>query len=133
VDPVELLERARQAGLTVRAEGGTLVVEGPKRAAAIAEELLEHKAELLALLVEPERWDEALADAWPAITLERIGKLHDELAPDCNIDTIEWDQAEAVVNAAYAMRNRQALRNALDDYEVFARQAFEAWAHRKAA
>jgi len=35
MDPVALLDLARQAGLTVRAEGGTLVVQGPKRAAAI--------------------------------------------------------------------------------------------------
>jgi hypothetical protein len=50
VDALTLLDRARQAGLTVRTEGDKLVVQGPKGAAAIAEELLDHKVQVLAAL-----------------------------------------------------------------------------------
>ena len=48
-----LLERAWQAGLRACAEGDKLVVRGPKHAAELAEQLLEHKTEVLALLQQP--------------------------------------------------------------------------------
>jgi hypothetical protein len=132
--PAEVLAATQEAGAVLTAHGGQLVVEAD---APLPDELVAairgHKAELLVLLDEPTTWNEAVADAWVAITLERIGRLHDELAPDCDIATPEWDRAEAVVSAAYLLKNRQALRNALDAYEVFAHAAFEAWAKREVA
>ncbi len=81
----------------------------------------------------PTGWDEPLADAWIAISLERIGKLHDELAPDITLDDPGWDRLEAIVSAAHYAKSRQALRDALDDYEAFARSAFQAWQGRRVA
>lgn len=45
-----LLVEARRAGLEVRAEGDRLVVRGPRRLEPLARRLLEHKAEVLAVL-----------------------------------------------------------------------------------
>lgn len=47
---LSLLARARSAGLTVTVREGKLQVRGPKRLAALAMELAEHKAEVLAAL-----------------------------------------------------------------------------------
>jgi hypothetical protein len=54
MDGLTLLDRAREAGLTLGLEGDLLVIEGPRRAEAIARELLAHKAEIVALLSPPE-------------------------------------------------------------------------------
>ena len=72
-------------------------------------------------------WSEALADAWIAVTLERVGRLNDELAPDCPLDGDGWERHEAAVAAAYALKNRRALEDALFVYEEFAHTAFDAW------
>lgn len=50
MDGMTLLAQARAAGLEVRVDGNRLVVRGPRRHAALAQELLTHKAEVLALL-----------------------------------------------------------------------------------
>ena len=47
---VNLLAEARSAGLVVKADGDRLVIEGPKRAAAVAQKLIQHKAEVMAAL-----------------------------------------------------------------------------------
>ncbi len=52
---VSLLQEAQAAGLTVRVDGERLVVRGPKSAGAIAERLLDHKAEVLKVLSA--EWD----------------------------------------------------------------------------
>ena len=52
---VSLLQEAEAAGLTVRVDGDRLVVRGPKSAGAIAESLLDHKAEVLKVLST--EWD----------------------------------------------------------------------------
>ncbi len=59
---VSLLQEAEAAGLSVRVEGDRLVVRGPKSAGAIAERLLDHKAEII----------EALAAEWDAEMLTLI-------------------------------------------------------------
>jgi len=50
VDGVTLLRRARDAGLTVGAEGDKLVIRGPRRAEPVARLLLDHKPAVLAAL-----------------------------------------------------------------------------------
>jgi hypothetical protein len=50
VDGLTLLERAREAGLAVRMDGESLVIGGPRRAAAIAQQLLAHKREVMAAM-----------------------------------------------------------------------------------
>ena len=50
MDVVTLLDQAKSAGLSVKAHGDQLVVRGPKRAAAIVQELGRHKAAVLAIL-----------------------------------------------------------------------------------
>ncbi len=52
---VSLLQEAEAAGLSVHVEGDRLVVRGPKSASAIAECLLDHKAEVLKALSA--EWD----------------------------------------------------------------------------
>jgi hypothetical protein len=47
VGMLKLLAQAQAAGLTVEAADGKLIIIGPKRAAAIARELGEHKAAVL--------------------------------------------------------------------------------------
>jgi hypothetical protein len=55
MDGMTLLEEARSAGLTVRAEDGRLVVRGPKRAGDLAQRLLANKDQILAALDRPDR------------------------------------------------------------------------------
>jgi hypothetical protein len=47
---VTVLTEARAAGLEIRAEPGRLVVRGPRTLETVAQRLLKHKAEVLALL-----------------------------------------------------------------------------------
>jgi hypothetical protein len=60
--PAELLAEAAVAGLSVSAEGGRLVVRGPKGAERLARLLLEHKEELLHLVPQAPAWDQSEAD-----------------------------------------------------------------------
>jgi len=64
VEVLTLVDRARAAGLDVRADDGLLVVTGPRSAEALAAELGRHKAAVLAALngVEAENW----VNAWAA-------------------------------------------------------------------
>jgi hypothetical protein len=50
MDGLILLNRAREAGLAVAAEGDKLVIRGPRRAESVARLLIEHKPEVLAAL-----------------------------------------------------------------------------------
>ncbi len=50
MDRLSLLDRARLAGLKVRAEGDRLVVRGRRSQERLARELLAHKAEVVAEL-----------------------------------------------------------------------------------
>jgi hypothetical protein len=50
MDGVALLAEAHTAGFQVHAEGERLIVRGPKRLAALAQHLLNHKAAILELL-----------------------------------------------------------------------------------
>ncbi len=55
MEAVSLLREAEDAGLVVRVDGDRLVVRGPKSAGAIAERLLDHKAEVIEALSA--EWD----------------------------------------------------------------------------
>ena len=50
MDGLSLLIKARSAGLTIEAQGDRLVIRGPKTAGAIAKELIENKAVVMAAL-----------------------------------------------------------------------------------
>jgi hypothetical protein len=50
MDGVALLTEAYAAGFQVRAEDERLIVRGPKRLAALAQQLLSHKEEILKVL-----------------------------------------------------------------------------------
>ena len=57
--PIRVLydeREARKLGLVVEADGTKLVIRGPKSAEAVASQLLEHKASVLAALPLPEKW-----------------------------------------------------------------------------
>lgn len=80
MDGMSLLREARAAGLLVMVHGDQLVVRGPRRAEAVAQRLLDHKAEIVAALVNdlpPDwhfKWDER------ASIMEYDGKLPRERA-----------------------------------------------------
>ena len=50
MDGLILLNRAREAGLAVEADGNKLLIRGPRRAEPVARLLIEHKPEVLAAL-----------------------------------------------------------------------------------
>jgi hypothetical protein len=52
MDGLKLLAKARAAGLTVEAQGDRLVIKGPKRANAVANELIENKTKVMAALAK---------------------------------------------------------------------------------
>ena len=53
MDGLGLLAKAQAAGVTVEVAGENLVLRGPKRAEAIARELIQQKAAVLAVLAVP--------------------------------------------------------------------------------
>ncbi|MBI4235862.1 MAG: hypothetical protein HY688_00705, partial [Chloroflexi bacterium] len=65
MDAVIILRQAEAAGLTVLADGGQLVVRGPKSAAPVVEQLGLHKTELLAYLR-----DRHIEETWPWVLRE---------------------------------------------------------------
>lgn len=50
INSLKLFEQAKAAGLIVRLDGEKLVIKGPKSRAHLAKELIENKAEILALV-----------------------------------------------------------------------------------
>jgi hypothetical protein len=112
--------------------GGTLEVRGDRLAlkadAPLPQDLVAavklHRQSLLKMLT---RWNPKLADAWIEISVERVSRWHDQLAPDYSSDGTDWDKAEALVDAAYVAKSRQGLRDALDAYELLARRCFISW------
>jgi hypothetical protein len=66
MDSVGLLERAHALGLRVWVEGEQLRVRGHKAHTAVVQELLAHKAEVIALLTPPSTCEPAAAAAPPA-------------------------------------------------------------------
>ncbi len=61
MDGVTLLRKARDAGLTVTAEGGRLRIRGPRCAERLARRPIENKASVLPLL----RWGPLVPTGWP--------------------------------------------------------------------
>jgi hypothetical protein len=55
MDGLSLLRQAEEAGLAVALDGGRLVIRGPKRAEPVARLLIEHKPDVLAVLVRADR------------------------------------------------------------------------------
>ena len=54
---VELLDEARRAGLTVKADGGKLVIRGAHGAEAIAKRLMNSKQAVMAALLVDGEWN----------------------------------------------------------------------------
>ncbi len=79
MDGLTLLEEARAAGLTVRADGERLRIRGPRRAEPMAQRLIAHKAAVLAALIAP--------PADPEIRVEDL---------DMNW-RVEWEERAAVM------------------------------------
>jgi hypothetical protein len=73
----DLLREARSAGLRVQAQGGKLVVRGPKTAGALAKALLDRKPEVLATLGQAPAvpaWDQAAAERLLAELRAEVGR-----------------------------------------------------------
>ena len=123
--PAETIEAVCKAGGTLEVRGNRLAL---KADAPLSEDLVAavrlHRERLLKMLM---RWNPVLANAWIEITLVRVARWHDELAPDFSIDVADWDKVEALVDAAFIAKSRQGLRDALDAYEQHARQCFISW------
>jgi hypothetical protein len=90
MDALALIARAADAGLSVDAQDGALVVRGPARLDALAHELLDHKVEVLAHLTGES------AGIWPCPAarehyLERLA-----IADDLGLDTGPGSMAQAI-------------------------------------
>lgn len=67
MDGLALLQKAHEAGLTVKAEGDRLIIRGPRRAEPVARLLIGHKGELLAALRPPSKPSPSVASSeWDA-------------------------------------------------------------------
>ena len=128
MDGMTLISEARAAGLSIRAEGDTLVVKGPQHAETVARNLLTSKPTVLAALRA--MWNPEVADSMIDATLARISKLHDEIAPGCSVDQPGWDEVEALVSAAYALQSLVSLQEALASYEQHGTRCFVEWQAR---
>jgi len=69
MDVLALLRQAQEAGLRVEPAGDKLLVRGPKKAAPVVKLLAEHKAEILAALINTAQDAELLA---PSPKFERV-------------------------------------------------------------
>jgi hypothetical protein len=127
VTPTETLVAVCRAGGTLEVRGDRLALRAD---APLPQDLVAavrlHRQSLLKMLT---RWNSKLADAWIEISVERVSKLQDELAPDYSADDADWDKAEALVDAAYLAKSRQGLRDALDAYEQQAQRSFITWSN----
>lgn len=125
--PSETIEAVCRAGGTLEVRGDRLAI---KADAPLPQDLVAavklHRESLLKILM---RWNPVLANAWIQISLERVARWHDELAPNYSIDGADWDKVEALVDAACIAKSRQGLRDALDAYEQHARRSFSAWSN----
>src|SRR5258706_15655924 len=57
MEALALIRTAHEAGLTIKVEGGTLIVRGPRRAAPVVRRLADMKAEVLAALARSKQSD----------------------------------------------------------------------------
>jgi hypothetical protein len=115
-----LLNRAREAGLAVAAEGDKLVIRGPRRAESLARLLIEHKPEVLA----------ALAPVIPPLDL-RIDSFDpvDGFDPawwrrHFNIRTIHWRLSDKRTKAE---AERLAYGELLDEWRKSYGRRWPAW------
>jgi hypothetical protein len=104
MDGLTLLEQGRAAGLTIESDGDRLIIRGPRRATDLAREILEHKAELVALLGPPTPPD------WPTLAAQRWGPAldHDEPGIDVPADSWRWQVAHWPHARWAAWRDRSA-------------------------
>jgi hypothetical protein len=85
---IGLLDRARAAGLSITTDGDRIIVCGPRRADALAREMIARKVEVMAELAEaapaaepdhdPYPWRRVLP-TWPIPWRERWGRRANEL------------------------------------------------------
>jgi hypothetical protein len=117
-----LLERAREVGLRMSVEEGQLVVQGPRRAGDLAEQVLAHKGEVLALLsadtlpripVIPRNTDDATEGACPCALCSGVGETG---IPEDEIEHEATCRAAEVVLAA--QRAAHAVRDLTDNAET---------------
>ncbi len=121
VHVAELIERALEAGLSFSVEGDALRLTGPKRAAALVEELRPHKDAILAALQHPRSEDEAVAAL--QATLGRIYAAYGA-GPQPHYDG-RWQRIEGQLDRLIAEGHWPAFERALAAYERFAMQALQ--------
>jgi TubC N-terminal docking domain len=117
----KLLVRAREAGLTLRAENGYIEASPKsKLTPELKTELREHKAELLASL----RWDEERAYTLIEDEVACLAKAYSKAgSPDYNVEALK--EPEDRINEAYAREDMFALRIAVREWVLAKRHAFE--------
>jgi len=120
MDALILLRQAVTEGLEVQAEGDRLVVRGPVRLESLARALLEHKAELLPLLI----WDEGLADRLLREALQRVAAQFNPAWGARYRADARWVEPQVRVEAAALLRDMSAFVLALAAYEEFAAALF---------
>jgi hypothetical protein len=95
VDALTVLRRARQAGLTIAADGDKLVVRGPKCAEPIVWLIAAHKPEVIVALDE--------ATGWPARHREAL-EHWDALHPADEAAQLAWGELQIQWNKLHGIR-----------------------------
>ncbi len=98
MDPLALLAEAEGAGLTVHRDGERLVVRGPKSAEAVARQLLDRKAEVLAILGEASAPREGFCSRHGRFLVLR--ELEAGCCGWCEPDRFEWSAKDRAAIAA---------------------------------
>jgi hypothetical protein len=121
----QLILDARAAGLTFNRDGSKVVIRGPKRAAALAEALLDRELEVLALLdgeaVTPGRI-ECLALAQECF--RRVNEFFKAIGcpESLDVNTMVWLSLESAIEQALVSGDLAATRAAGQAYEDYARE-----------
>jgi|GEM_PF-6744041 len=148
MEGVILLEKAREAGLSVEVSGMKLVIRGPKSSKGVVRLLLENKPAVMQAL-EAMKKDEHISP--PLSTLEEkvptpsspesawtdgielIQGAIDRVARYCPQDwklyhdDTPWTELQDAVDNAYHAHNLEALEKTLKAYEEAAQESFLSW------
>lgn len=113
MDGLTLLQKAREAGLTVSTKGTKLVIRGPRRSESVARLLLQHKPIVMAALGRPcpapERVGWGAAD-WMRFYSQRTAVLeHGGQRPHTEVERLAWGETLVAWHRAHGEPPPRAL------------------------
>lgn len=143
MDGMTLLNHARNAGMTVEADGGRLRITGSRRHADLARRLIDHKEHVLPILApavyetpakrgENRGFVDVDTNASEKTTLDPVAAMLRRVNLACpttyvltDADAEILDTMALRIDAARASGNCDALRDAVADYERTASRLFD--------